>query len=245
LAGLPPFVQALVGELAAMDGVVAVALGGSRALGVADTSSDWDLAVYYRRTIDTTALARHGTVYSPGAWGRIMNGGAWLTADDGAKVDVLLRDLDVTELWSARAEEGVYEVDALLGYLAGVPTYSLLAERVVGVVLRGSLPRISAFPPRLAAVAEERWRFHARFSLDQARTRAMRGDVVGTVGQAAKAVVERAHAVLCERREWVLNEKRIVERAGLEAAARLFVDVPAEPADLPAWVMHVAGALSG
>jgi hypothetical protein len=30
-------------------------------------------------------------VYPPGAWGRIMNGSAWLTYD-GLKVDVILRD---------------------------------------------------------------------------------------------------------------------------------------------------------
>jgi hypothetical protein len=241
---LPPFVEALAGELAAMDGTVAVALGGSRALGVADAGSDWDLAVYYRRALDTTALARRGTVYAPGAWGRIMNGGAWLEAPDGSKVDVLLRDLDVAEFWSARAEDGVYEVDALLGYLAGVPTYSLLAERAIGIVLRGALPPVPGFPERLAAVAPERWRFHARFSLDYARMHAARGDFAGAVGQAAKAVVEHAHAALCERRTWVLNEKRILERAGLGALHRAFAEVPAEPADLPSWVARLDEALS-
>src|SRR5579871_3796366 len=98
---LPPAVETLVDELASMDGVVAVALGGSRALGVADAGSDWDLAVYYRKALDTTALARRGTVHPPGAWGRIMNGGAWLRGEDGAKIDVLLRDRDVADLWSA------------------------------------------------------------------------------------------------------------------------------------------------
>jgi hypothetical protein len=43
----------------------------------------------------------------------------------------------------------------------------------------------------------------------------MRGDVVGTVAQAAKAVLEVAHAVVCERRERMLNEKSLVERARL------------------------------
>jgi hypothetical protein len=242
---LPSAIEALVDELGSMDGVVAVALGGSRALGLADTGSDWDLAVYYRKAIDTTVLARRGAVYPPGAWGRIMNGGAWLTGEDGAKIDVLLRDLDVTDLWSARAEEGLYEVDALLGYIAGAPTYSLLAERAVGVVLRGALSPVEGFPSQLAAVAPERWRFHSRFSLDYARMLAARGGTLGTVGQAAKAVVEQAHALLCERRAWVLNEKRIVERAGLGDLHRLFAAVPAAPADLPGWVGRVGTALGG
>src|SRR5215468_4442402 len=112
MQSLPPTLEALADELAGMDGVVAVTLGGSRALGVADAGSDWDLAVYYRGAVDTTALAQHGTVYPPGSWGRIMNGGAWLKTTDGAKVDVLLRDLDVAEAWSEQATDGVYEVDA-------------------------------------------------------------------------------------------------------------------------------------
>jgi hypothetical protein len=239
---LPPSIDALVADLAAMDGAAAVVLGGSRAFGAADAGSDWDLAVYYRGAIDTAALARRGPVHPPGSWGRIMNGGAWLTVD-GAKVDVLLRDLDAVDLWSARAEEGTYEVDALLGYLAGAPTYLLRAERAVGQVLRGALPPAAGFPAALATVAPERWRFGARFTLDYARMLAARGDIAGTAGQAAKAVVERAHAILCERRAWVLNEKRIVERAGLGGVQGLFAEIPADAVGLQGWVERVREAL--
>jgi hypothetical protein len=244
MQSLPPSLEALADELAGMDGVVAVALGGSRALGVADAGSDWDLAVYYRGAVDTTALALHGAVYPPGSWGRIMNGGAWLKTADGAEVDVLLRDLDVAEAWCERATEGVYEVDALLGYIAGVPTYSLLAERAVGITLRGTLDPAPTFPPRLAASAQARWRFHAGFSLDHATMRAARGDVAGAVGQAAKAVVEYAHAILCEQRAWVLNEKRILERAGLAALHGFFTQVPRDPPALACWVARLRGVLS-
>jgi hypothetical protein len=245
---LPPDIEALADELAEMHGAVAVALGGSRALGVDDPASDWDLCVYYRGALDTTAIARRGAVHPPGAWGRIMNGGAWLRVG-GAKVDVLLRDLSVVERWCDRAAEGVYEIDALLGYLAGVPTYSLLAERAVGCVLRGALEPVAGFPARLCETAPARWRFDRRFSLEQARMRAERGDLVGTVGQTAKAVIEQAHALLCERSTWVLNEKRIVERAGLARLHGLFEDVPrvaasSPDAELLRWVAR-ADALLG
>ena len=227
--------------LATMPGTVAVVLGGSRAAGTSDANSDWDLGVYYRGSIATHALVARGTVHPPGAWGRIMNGGAWLTCD-GLKVDVLLRDLNVVEHWSARAEEGQYDVDFLLGHLAGIPTYTLLAERAVARVLRGTLAEVGPFPKRLAEAAPERWRFHSRFNLMHARMRAQRGDVVGTLGQAARAVVEHAHALLCERRTWVLNEKQIVRRAGLDAAEALFAAGP--PADLVGWLDAVERAVA-
>ena len=59
---LPHPVADLVNVLAAMPGAVAVALGGSRALGTGDAGSDWDLGLYYRGTIDLAPLAARGTV---------------------------------------------------------------------------------------------------------------------------------------------------------------------------------------
>ncbi|HSK01540.1 MAG TPA: nucleotidyltransferase domain-containing protein [Kofleriaceae bacterium] len=230
---LPQPLEELVDALAAMPGAVAVVLGGSRAAGGNDAASDWDLGVYYRGSIDTGALAERGTVHPPGSWGRIMHGGAWLVCA-GMKVDVLLRDLDVVEHWSAQAVEGRYEVDGLLGYLAGIPTYSLLAERAVARVLRGALAPAAPFPARLAELAPPRWRFHAQLSLAHARMRAARQDAAGTLGHAARAALEHAHALLCERRTWTLNEKQLLERAGLVEVQALFAGGPG-PA-LGAWL---------
>jgi hypothetical protein len=239
---LPPDLDALVDEMAAMPGVVAVVLGGSHAAGEADAGSDWDLGVYYRGTPDLTALARRGTVHPPGSWGRIMNGGAWLAVGE-RKVDVLLRDVDVVAHWSARALAGEYEVDLLLGYLAGIPTYAVLAEAAVAVALRGTPPEGAAFPAALADTGAQRWRFHRDFALDHAAMRARRGDIIGTVGQAARAVVEAAHAVLCARRVWVLNEKRIVERAGFGEVPAVFRRVP-EVDGLVGWLAELEAALA-
>ena len=240
---LPVVLDDLADELARLAGVVAVVIGGSRAMAEADEASDWDLGVYYRGELELEPLARRGQVHPPGSWGRIMNGGAWLTVE-GRRVDVLLRDLDVVAGWSARAHAGELEVDMLLGYLAGIPTYSLLAEHAVAVVIRGELPPAPAeFPPRLRAAAPPRWRFHRDFSLDHARSRARRGDVTGAVGLCARAAIEEAHARLCERGQWVLNEKRILERAGIGDIHSAFARAPSTADDLVAWVTAVAGCL--
>ena len=238
---LPQPIAELVDVLADMPGTVAVVLGGSRALGSNDAGSDWDLAVYYRGAIDLTAIAARGTVFPPGSWGRVMNGGAWLRCG-GEKVDVLLRDLDVVEHWTRRAEQGEFEVDALLGYVAGVPTYILSAELASCRPLRGNIPA-APFPRQLVVTAPPRWRFCRSFSLDYARMHARRGSLAGATGQAAKAVMEEAHAVLCERGQWVCNEKRLIETAGLAGVHALFGQVPIEPANLLQWVELVADQL--
>jgi hypothetical protein len=238
---LPEPVAELVDVLAAMPGTVAVVLGGSRSLGAGDAGSDWDLGLYYRGEIDLTALAARGTVYPPGSWGRVMNGGAWLRCGD-EKVDVILRDLDVVEHWTRCAENGEFERDALLGYLAGIPTYSLSAELASCQPLHGDIPA-APFPPKLVAAAPAKWRFCRSFSLDYARMHARRGNLVGATGQAAAAVMEEAHAILCERSQWVCNEKRLIESAGLAGLHALFAYVPIEAASLVQWVDVVADQL--
>jgi hypothetical protein len=230
--------------LGAIGGVEAVTIGGSRAAGTADESSDWDIGLYYHGRPDWTALARYGDVHPPGSWGRIMNGGAWLTVD-GLKVDVMLRDLDVVRYWAEAARQGRYEVDALLGYLAGAPTYSLSAELAVNRPVVGTLPAVDDYPEALAQAGDRRWRGHAEFSLAHARMRAEHGDVVGAAGQAAKAVIETAHALACRRHLWVLNEKQLVERVGLDGMHTRFSRVPVSPTGLADWVDGCREALAG
>jgi hypothetical protein len=227
-----------------MSGTVGVALAGSRAGGYADAASDWDLAVYYRRDIDLAALAAIGTVHPPGSWGRLMNGGSWLQLS-GQKIDVMLRDLDVVEFWTECAKRGEYEVDLLLGYLAGVPTYSLCAELAQGQPLYGGVPRIESFPEKLAASAPAQWRFRSSFSLEYARMHARRANFVGAIGQAMKAVMEEAHAIACRRGLWVINEKRLIQAAGLEEAQQAASRVPNHASQLLPWIEGIDRLLQG
>jgi hypothetical protein len=137
---------------------------------------------------------------------------------------------------------GEFEVDHLLGYLAGVPTYLLPAELASCRVLRGEL-RAVPYPAKLATAAPPRWRFCRSFSLDYARMHARRGNQVGAIGQAAKGVLEEAHAILCERGQWVCNEKKMIEAAGLAGVQALFGEIPSAAASLVKWVDLVAGRL--
>lgn len=234
MSALPAPVTELADVLAAIPGVVAVVLGGSHAVASNDAESDWDLGAFYRGAFDLTALAAFGQVHPPGSWGRLMNGGAWLNLA-GHRVDVILRDLDVVEHWHRRAEEGEFEVDPLLGYLAGIPTYTLSAELESCRVLHGSIPA-APYPSRLQTAAPPWWRFRRSFSLDYARMHACRANVLGATGQAAKAVMEEAHAILSERAQWVCNEKRLPEIAGLARMQTLFTQIPHDPQALVRWV---------
>ena len=237
---LPAAVANVASELAALPDAAAVVLGGSRAIGTDRPSSDWDLGVYYRGAFDADGVRRlghSGYVSEPGEWGPIMNGGAWLTVD-GIAVDVLFRDLDMVERWRDDAEQGRFEVLAQNGYVVGAPTYVPVGELAINRPLSGELPR-PEYPDALAEAAAERWRGRAAVSLMFAHIHARADDAVCCTGMLAGAVLCEAHARLAERREWVLNEKRLVERAGLEQVQPLLGAPGAAAVDAVAATLEV------
>ena len=140
-----------------------------------------------------------------------MNGGALLRFA-GVGVDVLLRDVSVVEHWTAEAAAGRYEVDGLLGYVAGLPTYSLTAELAGCRPIFGVIEGDSTFPDMLVATAPTRWRLHRDFSLRYAAAHAARGNVVGALGQSALAVSRRLTPAVAFQRRWVLNEEAAARR---------------------------------
>jgi hypothetical protein len=231
-------VRDLAPRLAAIPGVVAVTLGGSQSTGTAGPDSDWDFGLYYRNTIDPAdvrALGFDGQVFAPGDWGRLVNGGAWLTVE-GVGVDLVYRDLDEVLHWTAAADEGRFEIQREVGYVAGIPTYLLAGELALGEVLHGALPR-PEFTDALRASAPPLWNQLAAGALHVATVHASRGDRVAALANATQAVLACSHARLAERGEWILNEKQLVARAGLTEAADLLDDLEALRAHLalPAW----------
>ncbi|OLZ68100.1 DNA polymerase subunit beta [Streptomyces sp. IMTB 2501] len=230
------FLSRTADRLAALPTVQAVALGGSRAQGTHRDDSDWDLAVYYRGPFDPDdlrAVGWDGEVSEVGEWGGgVFNGGAWLTVD-GRRVDVHYRDLDVVEHELAEAAEGRFRVEPLLFHLAGIPTYLIVAELAVNQVLRGTLPRPAGYPARLRVTAAERWYGTARATLGYAKANhAPHGRLTETAGAIATAAAQAAHAVLAARGEWVTNEKRLLERAGLRGIDAVVGGLRAEPGAL-------------
>lgn len=227
------FLAATADRLAALPAVRAVALGGSRAQGTARPDSDWDLAIYYRgdfEPADLRAVGWQGEVSEVGGWGGgVFNGGAWLTVD-GRRLDVHYRDLDVVERELAQAEEGRFRVEPLLFHLAGIPTYLIVAELAVNQVLRGDLPRPAAYPDKLRTSAAARWRDTAHLTLAYAEANhAPAGRLAETAGALATAAAQMGHSVLAARGEWVTNEKRLLERAGLREADRIIESLSTAP----------------
>ncbi|WP_431682279.1 nucleotidyltransferase domain-containing protein [Kitasatospora sp. KL5] len=219
-------VTGLAAELAAVDGVVGVCLGGSRARGTHRPDSDHDLGLYYRGPLDTGALrtlaaeaaGRPVEVTEPGGWGPWVDGGAWLTIG-GARVDWIYRDVDrVRRCWD-EARAGRYETGIQAGHPLGFASHAYPGELALGRVLAdptGELSRLraetAAYPPALgeALVAAARW--EAPFTLANAAkaphdTAYVHGCLFRVVGLLAQALHGRAG-------RWLINEKGAVDAAG-------------------------------
>lgn len=241
-----PFIEAVAGRLAALAGVEAIQLGGSRAAGTPTQRSDWDLAIYYRGSFDADrirTLGWPGTVWETGGWAAPMmnGGGAWVEVD-GQAVDIHLRDLDTIDSLRAEAAVGTFAVHRSRYFVAGIPSYVPLAEIGTGSLLIGELPAVD-FPDALRRSASSWWRREAEQQLGYVASLKHRSLAV-VAGGVGKAIIEASHARLCEAGRWVTSEKRIVDAAGLGAVEAPLVERLAAgepPARLVGWVAGELG----
>jgi hypothetical protein len=226
-----------VGErLGGLPGVQAVTLGGSRAEGTHRADSDWDFSVYYRGTFnpdDLRQLGWPGEVFPVGGWGGgVFNGGAWLTVH-GRRADLHYRDLEEVEFHLAEARAGRFRIERLLFHLAGIPTYIVVAELAVRHLVYGELPAVDGYPDALRQSAPPRWLAEARGTLEYARgAHGVAGHVGETSGAIAVGLAYAAHAVLAARGEWITNEKRLIDRAGLRHADVALTGLARDPQSL-------------
>lgn len=226
------FLPGLADRLAGLPGVVAVALGGSRAQGQDAPDADYDLGLYYRGRFDPQDLRDcgwSGTVTELGGWGGgIFNGGGWLLVD-GHRVDVHYRDIDRIESVMAEAEQGRFTVEPLMFHLAGIPSYLLLAELSINRALVGTLPR-PEYPAALRRSAPRDWWGRAEETFAYAIAGgARRGAATLALGLTGQAVAYAAHGIAAARGRWVTNEKRLLVTAGLTGCDRMITEAMPDP----------------
>ncbi|MER5458994.1 nucleotidyltransferase domain-containing protein [Micromonospora sp. NPDC002389] len=230
--------SALSRRLREVDGVVAVALGGSRARGTHRPDSDIDLGLYYRDGLDIDALGalaaeladRPVEVTEPGGWGPWVDGGGWLTVE-GWRVDWIYRDLDrVKRIWED-CQVGRYEVGVQPGHPLGFYSHAYAGEVALGQVLAdptGEVTDLRAqarqYPTALGdALVGGLW--EADFTTGLAGYGAAGNDPTYAAGCLFRAVGVACQALHGHARQWLINEKGMVaSTAALPAAPPDFAD---------------------
>lgn len=219
-------VAGLVSELEPVPGLVAIALGGSHAVGAERPDSDVDLGLYYRESepLGIGAIREVAARFDGDAavtelweWGRWVNGGAWLQTEAG-RVDLLYRSLEHVERVIARAHEGLREWDYAQQPVYGFHSVIYLAETHVCVPLwdpEGALERlkkrVASYPDSLRASMVQDCLWSAEFTLRHARALAARGDVYNTVGCLTRMLGLLSQVLFALNRCYFLNDKRALE----------------------------------
>jgi hypothetical protein len=237
--------RALADRIVEIPGVVAVALGGSRARGTHRPDSDFDLGLYYRGDLDMTALralavqeaGQRAEITAPGGWGPWVDGGGWLTIG-GRRVDWIYRDLDrVNRVW-ADCEEGRYEIGRQTGHPLGFYSHAYAGEVALCRVLADPSGEITSLRERTreypralgAALVEGLW--EADFSVGLARYGVVDVDPAYAAGCLFRAVGVACQALHGHASRWLINEKGMVP-----ATDRL----PAAPRDFAARTQRLLG----
>ncbi|MFF5174902.1 nucleotidyltransferase domain-containing protein [Micromonospora sp. NPDC000089] len=239
--------DALVDRLCAVDGVVGVALGGSRARGEHRPDSDWDLGLYYRGALDVAGLrpvaatVADGAVEltAPGGWGPWVDGGGWLRVG-GVAVDWIYRDLDrVRGVW-ADCLAGRYTVGVQAGHPLGFYSHAYAGELALGRLLGDPTGELTAlrtetvgYPAALGeALVAGGW--EAGLLLDAAAKGAPGGDAGYVAGCLFRAVGVLVQALHGRAGRWLVNEKGMIASAGR---------LPGAPPDFAARAQGLLGAV--
>jgi hypothetical protein len=217
----------LLGELAALPGVVAVVLGGSYAEGTQTAASDMDIGLYYRaedpfrvrqvREVAESVAVQPPTVTGYYAWGPWVNGGAWIQTAAG-KVDFLYRNLDQVEQTIDEALAGIVRHDFSQQPTFGFYSTMYLAETQIcrplhdpQKVIAHLKARVAAYPPLLKqkTIADSLW--SVEFTLMHAGTYAGRGDVYNTAGCLTRCATNLVQALFALNETYLLSDKRALK----------------------------------
>jgi predicted nucleotidyltransferase len=243
-----------IGErLHGVPGIVAVALGGSRAAGTHAPASDIDIGVYYDdpARFDLAALRavaaelddRHdpAVLTEIGGWGPWVNGGGWLSVA-GQAVDLIYRDRARVRHWAAEAVAGRFEMHYQWGhphaflttiYAAEIATCRVLweADEAISVLKAWLAP----YPPALQAALVQRCGGEAEFCVLVARHSLPRQDVAYLAGCCFRAVACLMQVLFALNGRWLMNEKGAVA-----TAARLPITLPDLAPRVAALFAHLA-----
>lgn len=258
-------------QLGRIDGVAAVALGGSWARGTATPDSDIDLGVYYEpmaapsldslRALAAALDDRHdGAVLTAfGAWGPWINSGGWLRIA-GHPVDWLYRDLgrvrDVVAACRAGRVETVYQVGHPHAFQSSIflgeihhcrPLYD--PRGVLAAVRTALVP----YPPALKATLIRQYLWEAEFSLFTGEKGVSRGDVAYVAGSLFRTVACAVQVLFALNERYCLNEKGALQEVAafplvplefVRTVTEVLAAPGARPPALAASIAQLRGALA-
>jgi len=205
--------------------LIALVLGGSRARGTADSSSDYDLGLYYEPGVpvdveelraaitplvdDPSSVALTGL----GGWGPWINGGGWLSVA-GCKVDLLYRDLRQVRAVIAQCRAGEVSMNYQPGHPHGFCSAIWMGEVALCAPLLDPTGAVAdlkrqtwPFPAALRDALMARFHWEVLFSVENAETAVARREQTHIAGCIYRALCCIAQVLFAANMRYLINEK--------------------------------------
>lgn len=228
-----PILMRIVPRLAAVPGVVAVVLGGSRARGTDNPASDYDLGLFYgpETPLDTEALLgvartivddpNAAAVTPVGGWGPRIVGGGWLSVD-GRKVDLLYRGIEPVRDIIAQCRAGQVSMAYQPGHPHGFCSAIWMGEVALCRPLhdpQGSIAALKAetspYPDTLRDALLKMFLWEVLFSIENGEIAVARGEQTHIAGCVYRALCCTAQVLFALNQRYLINEKgALAEAAG-------------------------------
>lgn len=231
-------IQYIAAEVRTVPGVRALALGGSRARGTHNASSDIDLGIYYHshQELDIDALAavaakldderRTELITPPGGWGPWINGGGWLRIQSHP-VDFLYRDVTRVAAAIDTCLAGTITTHYQPGHPHGFVSAIYLGEIAIcrplwdpDGIIASLKTRVVPYPSELQQAIIHHAAWEIDFSIGIARKSVARVDLAYAAGCCFRSVMCMLEVLFALNREYWLNEK------GAVAIANRFANKP-------------------
>jgi hypothetical protein len=226
-----PLLERIVPQLAAVGGIEAVVLGGSRARGTAHDTSDYDIGLYFSadRPLDTDRLLQvvktmvdnpNAAMLTPvGGWGPWIVGGGWLSIA-GQKVDVIYRCADDVARVIEACRGGRISVDYQPGHPHGFCSAIWMGEIAICHPLhdpRGTIARLKAmaspYPKPLREALIQRFQWEIMFSIENAEPAIAREEQTHIAGCAYRALACIGQVLFALNERYLVNEKGALREA--------------------------------
>lgn len=218
----------VVNELKHIEGVKAVVLGGSYAVGMATESSDLDIALYYseHNPFDIEAVKvvaakiaadEPPTVTGFYEWGPWVNGGAWIKADNG-EVDFLYKNIEQVRRTIDNSKKGIWENDYEQQPPYGFSSVTFLAEVQCCFplydpfdIVRDLKDEVKVYPKILKNAIVQQSLWSAAFTIWQTEKFAAKIDTFNTIGCFTRAVKSIITALFALNELYPLGDKRALD----------------------------------
>lgn len=215
-------------ELKFIDGVKAIVLGGSHAVGLATEKSDLDIGIYYSEQshFDIEKIKTIANKFSNNdqptvtgfyEWGPWVNGGAWINTAKG-EVDLLYKNIDQILKTIDNAKNGIWENSFEQQPPYGFSSIIFLAETHSCIplydpenVISKLKDSVKQYPKKLKQSVVQQSLWSAEFTIWQAEKFAAKTDMYNTVGCLTRAMYSIVSTLFALNEIYPMGDKRAIE----------------------------------